>query len=225
MLGLNQVYQGDCLEVMKSIDDASVDMILTDPPYGINYKSNRRVVKDKFNRFSGDESLDWLDNFVSESYRMLKNNTSFYLFCSWHYIDVFKAKVDKYFKLKNILVWNKNNHGSGDLRSSYAPKYEFIIYANKGRSIFRYKRMPDVLSFDKIPSSKLLHPTEKNIGMLELFIKNNTDSSGVVLDPFAGSGTTGVACQNLSRNFILIEKEPEYVEICKQRLVENGQES
>ena len=63
----------------------------------------------------------------------------------------------------NIIVWEKNNHGSGDLKGAYAPKHEFVLYGHKGRSLFREKRTQDVMKFDKIHSSKLLHPTEKNI--------------------------------------------------------------
>ena len=214
----NLILNGNCLDWLKEIPNESVDMVLTDPPYGMNYQSNRRVVKDKFDKIANDNNLDWIDEFISESYRVMKNNTAIYIFCSWHKIDIFKQAIEKKFKLKNIIVWNKNNHGSGDLKGSYAPKHEFVLYAHKGRSIFREKRVPDVLDFPKISSSNLLHPTEKNTDMLELFVKNNTDEGDIVLDCFAGSGTTGLACANTKRKFLLIEKEQEYFEVCKNRL-------
>jgi len=193
-------------------------MVLTDPPYGMSYKSNRRVVKTKFQKISNDDELSWLGKFYSECYRVLKENTSIYCFCSWHQIDTFKPLIEEKFKLKNLLVWNKNNHGSGDLKGAYAPKHEFILYAHKGRSIFRHNRIPDVLDFPKVSSSKLLHPTEKNIDMLELFINNNTDAGNLVLDPFMGSGTTGVAAKNLNRDFIGIELDEEYFKIAQDRI-------
>jgi len=215
----NKIIQGDCLEEMNNIPDGSIDMILTDPRYGMDYQSNRRTVQKKFSKFSNDKDLGWLDNFIEDCFRVLKDNTAIYMFCSWHNIDIFKQSLERHFKLKNIIVWEKNNHGSGDLKGAYAPKHEFVLYAHKGRSLFREKRIPDVMKFDKIHSSKLLHPTEKNIDMLSVFVKNNSDEGQTILDPFAGSGTTGVACQNLNRNYILIEKEPEYIEIIKQRLL------
>lgn len=213
-----ELHHGDCLEVMKSISNNSVDAIITDPPYGMNFQSNRRVVHDKFNKIKNDDNLNWINDFMFECNRVLNNNTAIYMFCSWHFIDVFKVEFEKYFKLKNILVWNKNNHGSGDLKASYAPKHEFILYGHKGRSLFRHKRVPDVLDFPKINSNKLLHPTEKNVDMMQLFVLNNTDINNTILDPFMGSGTTGVACKNLNRNFIGIELDKEYFNIAKDRI-------
>jgi len=209
---------GDCLEVMKLLAGNSVDAIITDPPYGMAFQSNRRIVKDKFKKIKNDNQLEWLPSFMEECFRLLKNDTAIYMFCSWHHIDKFKIEFEKHFQLKNILVWNKNNHGSGDLKGSYAPKHEFILYGHKGRSIFRNKRLPDVLDYPKISSNKLLHPTEKNIDMLEMFINNNTDDNQLVLDPFMGSGTTAIACKNLNRNFIGIELDEGYYNIAKERI-------
>ena len=209
---------GDCLERMKEIPDGSVDMILTDPPYGMDFQSNRRVVKDKFNKIENDKNVEWLPSFAEESYRVMSNNTSIYCFCSWHNIDIFKREIEKLFKIKNIIVWVKNNHGSGDLKGAYAPKHEFVIYAHKGRSLFREKRTTDVMEFAKIHSSKLQHPTEKNIEMLKVFIKNNSDEEQTVLDPFMGSGSTGVAAKNLNRKFIGIEMDDNYFKIAQDRI-------
>jgi site-specific DNA-methyltransferase (adenine-specific) len=195
-------------------------MILTDPPYGMDFQSNRRIVKDKFDKIINDENVDWLPLFLSECERVMKDNTALYCFCSWHKIDLFKQHIESKFKIKNIIVWVKNNHGSGDLKAAYAPKHEFIVYAHKGRSLFKEKRLPDVMQYPKIHSSKLLHPTEKNIDMLELFIKNNSDKGQVILDPFIGSGSTGVACVNTGRKFIGIEMDEGYFNIAKNRIEE-----
>lgn len=215
-----RLMQGDCLERMKEIESGSVDMILTDPPYGMDFQSNRRVVKDKFNKIENDKDIDWLPELLRECYRTMTNNSAIYCFCSWHKIDVFKQEIEKLFKIKNVIVWVKNNHGSGDLKGAYAPKHEFVIYAHKGRSLFREKRIPDVMEYPKIHSSKLQHPTEKNTEMLELFVRNNSDKESIVLDPFMGSGSTGVACKNLNRKFIGIELDENYFEIAKKRIEE-----
>lgn len=119
------IKQGDCLELMKEIQDNSIDMILTDPPYGMNFQSHRR--KNIYEKIKNDENLEFLNNFFQECNRVLKKDSALYVFCSWHNVDKFKKEFEKYFKLKNILVWVKNNHGSGDLQASYAPKYEFIL--------------------------------------------------------------------------------------------------
>lgn len=213
------LLQGDCLELMKDIPDGSVDMILTDPPYGMNYQSNRRKITPQFEKIQGDIDInDWLSSFVEESYRVMKENTAIYMFASWHNIDIFKQEFEKKFKLKNIIVWNKNNHGSGDLKGAYAPKYELILYGHKGRSTFRCKRLSDVQEYKKVNGNDMLHPTQKPIDMLEIFIKNNSDEGNIILDPFMGSGTTGVACKNLNRNFIGIELDETYFNIAKERI-------
>ena len=209
---------GDCLERMKEIPDGSVDMILTDPPYGMDFQSNRRVVKDKFNKIKNDKNVDWLPDLLQECFRVMSDNSAIYCFCSWHKIDIFKQEIEKTFKIKNIIVWVKNNHGSGDLKAAYAPKHEFVIYAHKGRSLFRDKRTPDVMEYPKIHSSRLQHPTEKNTDMLGLFIKNNSDKDATILDPFMGSGSTGVAAKNLNRKFIGIEMDEGYFNIAKKRI-------
>lgn len=141
------IKQGDCLELMKDISDKSIDMILTDPPYGMNFQSHRR--KNIYEKIKNDENLEFLDNFFQECNRVLKKDSALYVFCSWHNVDEFKKQFEKYFKLKNILVWVKNNHGSGDLQASYAPKYEFILYGNKGRRKFENGREENLKMAEK----------------------------------------------------------------------------
>ena len=91
------LMQGDCLERMKEIPDGSVDMVLTDPPYGMNYQSNWRTATDKFEKIHNDEGLDWLDEFVDECWRVMADNTAAYVFCSWHKADIFKQAFERKF--------------------------------------------------------------------------------------------------------------------------------
>lgn len=208
------IKQGDCLELMKEIDDKSIDMILTDPPYGMSFQSHRR--KNIYEKIKNDENLEFLNNFFQECNRVLKKDSALYVFCSWHNVDKFKKEFEKYFKLKNILVWVKNNHGSGDLQASYAPKYEFILYGNKGRRKFENGRKEDVLFYNKTKNE--LHPTQKPVDLLEFLINNSSKEDNNILDPFMGSGSTGVACQNTNRNFIGFELDEHYFQIAKERL-------
>ena len=206
--------QGDCLELLKDIPDGSVDMVLTDPPYGMAFKSNHR--KEKYNEIKNDKSLEWLEKYVCECFRILKHNTAVYFFCSWHNVDVFKQAIEKKFKIKNILIWEKNNTSMGDLKASYAPKYEMIIFAHKGRKLLNGFRYADIIKANR--TGNKLHPTEKPVDLLELFIKNSSDENAVVFDGFMGSGSTGVACVNTNRQFIGIELDPQYFEIAKKRI-------
>ena len=212
------LIQGDCLERMKDIPDCSVDMVLTDPPYGMAYQSNRRTSTEKFRKIAQDDGLVWLDDFCTHMYRLMKPNTAAYVFCSWHNVDVFKRALQKNFKIKNLLVWVKNNHGSGDLKGAYAPKHEFVFFIHKGRSLLRDGRRPDILEFSKVSGSKMVHPTEKPIDLLERLIMDSSDGGDTILDPFMGSGTTGVAAKNLNRSFIGIELDETYFNIAKERI-------
>ena len=214
-----KLYQGDCLEIMGGIKDKSVDLIVTDPPYLMDYQSNRRKKEDRFDKIKNDKGNYMLiQDYLEECHRIMKDNTAIYCFCSWHNIGFFKNEFEKHFKLKNILVWNKNNHGTGDLKGSYAPKHEFILFGHKGRTLLREKRIADVIDCPKISSNKLTHPTEKPQDLLEIFIKQSSDEGSIIFDGFMGTGSCGIAAKKLNRNFIGIELDEKYFNIAKNRL-------
>jgi site-specific DNA-methyltransferase (adenine-specific) len=212
------IYQGDCLEIMDQLikQNVKVDAIICDPPYGIDFKSNHR--KEKYEKISNDNDLSFLDEYFQKCNKLLNEDTHVYCFCSWHHIDKFKIAFEKYFKLKNIIVWEKNNTSMGDLMGSYAPKHEFILFGHKGRRLRNGKRLPDVIQAKR--TGNKLHPTQKPVDLLEIFIKQSTNENDLILDPFMGSGSTGVACLNTNRNFIGIELDKGYFDISKKRLEE-----
>lgn len=216
------LISGDCIKEMFNIKDENIDLVITDPPYLMDYQSNRRKKEDRFDKIKNDKgNYVLIQEYLKECYRIMKNNTAIYCFCSWHNIDFFKKEFEKYFKLKNIIVWNKNNHGTGDLKGSYAPKHEFILFGHKGRTLLREKRIPDVIDCAKIPSKKLTHPTEKPQELLEIFIKQSSNVDDVVFDGFMGTGSTGIACINTSRRFVGIELDENYFNIAKNRIEES----
>ena len=106
----------------------------------------------------------------------------------------------------------------GDLKGSYAPKYEMIIFAHKGRKLLNGFRYADVIKANR--TGNKIHPTEKPVDLLELFIKNSSNENEVVFDGFMGSGSCGVACINTNRNFIGIELDKGYFDIAKKRINE-----
>lgn len=213
---MTQLYQGDCLALMKEMPDKSVDLVITDPPYGINFVSNYR--QHTYDKIENDDKLSWLDEFVDECFRVLKDNTAIYCFCSWHKIDVFKQAFQRKFKIKNIIVWEKNNTSMGDLKGSYAPKHEFCLFAHKGRRLLNGFRFPDVIKAKR--TGNKYHPTEKPVDLTELFVNASSNEQEIILDPFMGSGSTGVACVNTGRNFIGMEIDGGYFEIAKKRIEE-----
>lgn len=218
-----KLYNGDCLEVMDRIKNDTIDLVITDPPYLMNYQSNRRKKEDRFDKIKNDKgNYILIQEYLQECYRIMKDNTAIYCFCSWHNIDFFKKEFEKCFKLKNIIVWNKNNHGTGDLKGSYAPRHEFILFGHKGRTLLREKRIADVIDCAKIPSKKLTHPTEKPQELLEIFIRQSSDEGDVIFDGFMGTGSCGVSARKLNRKFIGIELDKNYFNITKER-IENMQ--
>ena len=213
-----KIYKDDCLEAMDRLinEGVKVDCILTDPPYGMSFKSNYR--KEKYNLIANDNNLDFIKNYFSRCYTLLKEDTHIYCFCSWHNIDKFKMEFEKYFKLKNIIVWEKNNTSMGDLKGSYAPKYEFILYGHKGRRLRNGFRYPDILKFNR--TGNKYHPTQKPTDLIELLLNQSSNENEVVFDGFMGSGSTGVACMNTNRKFIGIELDKKYFDIASKRIEE-----
>ena len=148
----------------------------------------------------------------------MKNNTAIYMFCNSNRIDFFKQELEKYFNVKNIIVWVKNNWTAGDLQAQFGKQYEFIILANKGRKLFNGKRITDVWFFDRVKTVDLLHQNQKPIDLIKQMILKHSNENDVVFDGFMGSGTTGVACINTNRSFIGIELDQKYFEIAKERI-------
>lgn len=197
---INQIIQGDCLEVMKKIPDKSVDLILTDPPYGMNFRSNHRKVK--YNKIENDESFPlWI---FDEFFRIARR--AVYVFCRWDNLCELP-------KPKSLLAWVKNNWSMGDLFHEHGRQWEAVCFYPLEEHEFE-KRIPDVINVNRTGNN--LHPTEKPVDLMQQIILANKCET--VLDPFIGSGTTAVACQNLHRKFIGIEISPEYCEIARQRL-------
>ena len=110
---LNEIVNMDWKEAIKQVSDKSIDLVVTDPPYGMQFQSNYRNVKHK--SIQNDDNLDWLESWVIELKRVCKDEAHLYIFCSWHNIDLFKQIVGAYFNVKNILIWEKNNTGMADL--------------------------------------------------------------------------------------------------------------
>lgn len=212
---LNKVIQGDCIEVMKRIPDKSIDLVLTDPPYGMDYQSSWRT--DKYDKIANDVSLDWLDTFLTQAYRVLKDDTHIYLFCNDFAISDFRKALERAaFNPKRALVWVKNNHTIGDLEGDYGNKTEFIVWGHKGRRELNGHRDTNVIQERRQATD--LHPTQKPIDLMSYFIEKSSKPNEIIIDPFLGSGTTAVACKQLNRNFIGIEISSKYCEIARKRL-------
>lgn len=226
MIDFNKIYNEDCLDGMKRIPDEAVDLIVTDPPYLINYKSNR--IKDKSHKFTkiieNDNNPELVSNYVKECYRILKNDSAMYLFCSADKVDFFKSELSKYFKVKNMIIWVKNNHTAGDLKGSFGRKYEIIFLVNKGKKEFNGKRLTDVWCFDRVVGRNQIHQNQKPLDLIEQCINKHSTEGDIVFDGFMGSGTTAIACLNTKRNYLGFETDKEYYEKSLKRIESHKKE-
>ena len=210
----NRIICADCLDVLRQLPDKCVDLVLTDPPYGMLFQSNYR--QEKYNKIENDDNLDWLDEWCEQLNRIKKDDSHIYIFCSWHNVDVFKHTVEKFFPVKNVLIWQKNNTGMGDLFNDYAPEYEMILYCNPNNKKLNGGRDSNILRYKRTQNE--LHPTQKPVDLFAYLIQKSTNENDLVIDCFSGSGTTAVACHNLKRRFICIERDKEYYLASCERL-------
>lgn len=199
------MHHGDCLSVLRDLPGESVDLVATDPPYGMSFVSNYRA--EKHRPIEGDSDLGWLPELCRQVERVMRPNTAAFFFCS-HHLGTFQDQISKVLKVKNLLVWEKNNTSMGDLKGDFAPKAEFCWFAAKGRPLIRGKRDPNIFKFARTQND--LHPTQKPVDLMAYLISKFSDEGDVVLDPFMGSGTTAVAAEKTGRRWVGVERDDQY---------------
>lgn len=218
---LNRIYNENCLGAMRQMPAECVDLIVTDPPYLTEYKSNRRA--DKTHKFAsaimGDSDPDTVRDYFIECYRIAKENTALYSFCDIDKIEMFKSWIAAAgYTIKNVIIWVKDNWTAGDLEAQFGQQYECIIYANKGRAKIHGKRYSDVWNFAKVPAANAVHQNQKPINLLERAIQSHSNEGDVVFDGFAGSGSTCVAARRLKRQYLAFEIDPTEHETAIKRI-------
>lgn len=151
-----------------------------------------------------------------EAERVLKPNTSAFIFCDWRMVPMLAPALESCgMQYRNMLVWDKLNGGLGN---GFRPRHEIILHFIKGKANFYSKSGCNVLPHKRVTPKNKQHPTEKPVALLEDLVQMVTEEGHTVLDPFAGSGSTGEACRNLSRKFIGIDKSTFFTETAKCRL-------
>lgn len=222
---LNTLILGDCLDVLRTFDDASVDLILTDPPYGISYKSGFTGSKPIKN---DDLLFIW---WLFDAYRILKPGGSMVCFTDPRTQTQWQSAIKwAGFDVRQQLVWYKDHFGAGFTEGDFAPIHEVAWFAVKGRHRFWFKtlgmeikRLATVLRHAKpmynARHDARFHPTQKPVDLFAELVEQLCPPSGIVIDPFAGAGTIKPAVEKAGRErkWIGIEIEPEYVEKALQR--------
>lgn len=221
-IGNHTLYNGDCLEIMKQIPDNSIDLVLTDPPYGIDFLSNRtdnhrKIENDKYEDFSV-----LYPKWLSEFKRVLTDTGC--CCCG----GGGKTPVSQEFTLEAIkqgfyliqtVIWDKGTIGLG---WHYRPSYETIVVLSKSKDKYNWftdrKDISNIVRIGNIIPQKGDHPTPKPLALMMHFLLLHSKKNDLVLDCFMGSGTTGVACEKLKRKFIGIEIDEKYYKIAQDRI-------
>lgn len=218
-----KLYKGDCLEVMDELIEKGVvvDSIITDPPYKVIGGGSKK----RHNRPTGilkkNDGKIFKHNDLKEElwfpkiFKLLKESSHCYIFVNLlnleRYIRLAKGSG---FKIHNLLVWEKDNCTPSQY---YMKNMEYILFLRKGKAKYINKMGSKTVHKFKNEKNKC-HPSEKPIELMELYIENSTNENELVLDFTMGSGTTGVACKNLNRDFIGIEMDDKYFDIAKKRI-------
>lgn len=197
-------------------------MILTDPPYGIAYKTNARKDDHRFaHKILNDSNLDIIVPYMKECYRILKEDSAVYMFCSAKTLGFFVETAKKVgFNVKNTIIWRKDNGTMGDLEAQYAQSYEPIVYMNKGRRKIKGKRITDVWDFRRVSADKLVHQNQKPIPLLMQCILKSSNEGDLVFDGFMGSASTAIACMRTNRHYLGFELDDYYFKVAEKRVEE-----
>jgi len=240
---INKVINSDCMDILQIFPDETIDLIITDPPYGVNfdnefYDDSTSVVFEKYQ--------EWLN----EMSRVLKMNSHIYIFVPSLHIDKWIKGVRKSLNFNNVIalqVYQTNRTSS--IKNNLTFDLQLVIFGSKDKAkdfnqvkwiptssswlrdkrntnpqLFTYQ-YPSFINSKIIRANtkpnetiKRIHPNEKNPKLIQYWIEMSSTSNSIILDPFCGSGSTGEAAWKSNRNFILIEKNTEYYKRAKERL-------
>jgi len=204
----NQIVHGDCIEVMKNLPSESIDLVITDPPYIVNYRSRDGRA------FANERNDEWLEPAFTEVYRVLKNDAYCVCFYGWHKVSQFMAAWRKAgFRTLEQLIWVKGYPSSVGAVGRY---HEAAYLLGKGNPPKPNTILSSVLEWDY--TGNTLHPTQKPVSAIRPLVSAYSAKGDVVLDPFCGSGTTAVAALQLERTYIGIEIAEKYARIAQDRL-------
>lgn len=209
---------GDWRDTVDTLEDGSIKLLLTDPPYGMGYQSNRR--KEKHAEIAADGTLQSATEELVQMLGAVKSKLAadahVLVFCRWDSEAAFAAMLRSAgLEVKGSLIWVKNNHGSGDLVGGFAPMHERVIHAVKGKPALMV-REPDVMQCEKVDTKK--HPTEKPVELLTRLIEATTVEGNTVFDPFGGVASTLVAASQCKRKGIGCEIDKDYHQKGRERL-------
>lgn len=227
----NHIILKDCREGIDLIPDKSIDIVLTDPPFGVAYKSKMSVTpagKAWAKEIANDDDLDGALQLFDEAMRKLlatkvKDEFECYVFTKWSILPQWMEVIQNLpgLEVKMLLVWDKMEPGLGDLEGNWGCGHEMILYCKRGRRPVA-KRRGAVLGHHKTSHHHAIHPTEKPVGLLTELLKMSGGAGDTVVDLFSGSGSTSVAAQKLGMNSWAFEVDPDHHARSVERLTQRS---
>lgn len=223
------VLYGDSRDVLKRIPDNSIDFILTDPPYNIGKHSTGKPLPGR-SAMNNDVALwDWIDfnpeEWADELVRILKPTGNLFIFTSYNQLGRWYNCLDKKFDTSNFMVWHKTNPAPKIFKAGFLNSCEMIFTCWNKKHTWNFISQKEMHNFIESPIcmrperlSTPKHPAQKPVAILKKMIEIASNKGDIVLDPFMGVGSTGVAALSLKRKFIGVEKEYEYFEAAKKRI-------
>lgn len=227
-LPIDRVLHGDCLELLRDLPDQCVDAVVTDPPYcsgGFN-EFDKMAAKSQGSIAPGEwfpadnmttQGLVWLLRAVLvEARRLLKPNRSALVFTDWRMVPaVAPALESSGLRYRNMIVWDKGHAAMG---MGFRPQHEIILEYTNGSTEYQSFNGSNLVRIRRVPQPRREHPTEKPVELLQALIEVVCPRGGIVLDPFSGSGSCGVAAALSGRHFIGCEVHPKYARAAQERL-------
>lgn len=230
----SEIIHGDCLAAMGAMEEASVDALVSDPPYcagavseaqrtraagqGLRSENRRR-----FGWFTGDNmgtaGLAFLLRAVAyEAIRVVKPTGSVVMFCDWRMVATLQPAIESAgLRFQNLIVWDKAHMGLG---MGFRAQHELALHFTLGSPVYHDKGTSNVLRAKRVTAADREHQTQKPVDLMAQIIRVVAPPDGLVLDPFTGSGSTGVACTESGRRFLGIERDATHVETARRRIAD-----
>ena len=223
---MTSLYNTDAIEWLKTLDNDSVDLIVSDPPYRVSQHGHSGLGGIFKTKVGEDKKLNGklfehnevdVNDYAGELYRVLKPDSHCYIMTNDRNLQNFMNVFTNIgFNFCKLLIWDKQNKITNQY---YMNQVEYILFMYKGRNKqINNCGTSNLISVNNVKNKTHNHPTEKPVELMEILIKNSTNEGDLVLDPFVGVGATPVACQNLKRNFIGCEIDKKYYDTAMERL-------
>jgi site-specific DNA-methyltransferase (adenine-specific) len=227
-------YDVRCQDHIRDVEAESCDAVVTDPPYGLDKKfraefQDRKDMTSRYGDWDEELGLEEIAAWTEEWARVLKTGGSLAVFCSDRYVSIIIAMLeDVGFKKVQCIVWTKTNPAPQVRQTVFTQSTEYIVVGVNGekRRSWNWMGHADMMTHISGPicgtKDRYGHPTAKPPWLIQWLLERLTNPGDIVLDPFAGSGSTGAVAKRLGRQFILVEREKKYIKKIKVRLAEGG---